>query len=242
MWQGLQSRPIPGGWTWQTVELGGQSWKLLLPASQDAFLKATAGADEWPDPYWTQIWPAAKSLASQVLVTDWPAHTSVLELGCGSGLVGLALLARGCRVTFSDYVPLAVELALANACGNGYEHARGEVLDWRAPLVSSKFEVIIAADVLYDAELHRPLLQTIEQRLIDDGCVWLGDPGRSETSAEFLLLAAESGWIIAIFDEHGRCCDSLRRGEFRRIELRRKERQGDKVRGDKVMVYCAAKS
>jgi predicted nicotinamide N-methyase len=219
--QQLAKIPIPGGWTWQTIEIESQSWRVLLPADGNAFLADDEVAGRWPDPYWTQIWPAAKSLAKIVLQSDWAANTSVLELGCGSGLVGLAALARGCRVTFSDYVPLAVDLAVANARSNGHPQACGEILDWRNPPTEPKHDILLAADVLYDPELHAPLLGALRARLAHGGVVWLGDPGRLERVEKFLWRAEEAGWRVELRDEHNRPVAALARGEFRLILLRR---------------------
>lgn len=216
----LAAIPIPGGWTWQTIELEGQRWRLLLPADGEAFLAEEATAERWPDPFWTEIWPAAQSLAAMVLNHDWLANTSVLELGCGNGFVGLAALARGCRVTFSDYVPLAVELAVANARGNGYVQARGEVLDWRHPTADTQYDTILAADVLYDPDLHEPLLNTLQARLASGGVAWLADPGRGEC-AEMFVQIAKQNWEIKLFDVQNVPRETLARGEFRLFQLRR---------------------
>jgi len=215
----LAARAIPGGWTRRTIEVSGQAWQLLLPADQNAFLQADLLAEKWPDPYWTQIWPAAISMASLVLARHWEPRTEVLELGCGTGLVGLAALSRGCRVTFSDYVPLAVELSCANARHNGFEHVQGEVLDWRRPGTEPRYPMIIAADVVYDEELHQPLLATLDARLLPGGFVWLAEPGRSETGKAFLHRATIAGWNFKLCDEQGAPCESLATGQFRRIKL-----------------------
>src|SRR5690242_14922433 len=60
-------------------------------------------------PYWTDLWPASRMLAKAVLREPWPAGAEALEIGCGLGLPGVAALARGLRVTFSDYDPAALE-------------------------------------------------------------------------------------------------------------------------------------
>lgn len=211
---------IPGGWKWESVSLQQHTWRLLLPADPDAFILQTEG-EEWPDPYWAQVWPAARAMAGLVLTPDWPDGKNVLELGCGNGFVGLAALARGCHVTFSDYVPIAVELAVANARGNGFDKVSGLVLDWRNPALDRRFDTLVAADVLYDPELHPPLLRSIGQLLQSEGTGWLGDPGRSSLATSFVRQARAEGWQVALFDQAHQPCEEFVHGEFRLIQLTR---------------------
>jgi predicted nicotinamide N-methyase len=211
--------PIPGGWKSETVQVGPHSWRLLLPADPDAFILQATSEDEWPDPYWARLWPAARTLAELLLAQDWPAETNILELGCGNGFVGLAAATRGWRVTFSDYVPLAVELSLANARGNHCLKVAGEVIDWRDPTGEQSFERILACDCVYDPELHQPLLQTIRARLKPGGLVWLGDPGRVGMAESFVRWAREQEWQVALYDESHALQNEFARGEFRLIKM-----------------------
>jgi predicted nicotinamide N-methyase len=211
--------PIPGGWKWETVTLSAHTWRLLLPADPDAFILEGPAQEEWPDPYWAQLWPAAKTIAALVLAQHWPAETNILELGCGNGFVGLAAAARGWRVTFSDYVPFAVELSLANARGNRCLNISGEVADWRDPPSDHAFERIIACECLYDPELHVPLLQTMRARLKPGGLVWLCDPGRGELAPQFARIAREQGWRVSLFDQHLLPQENFVWQQFRLIQL-----------------------
>lgn len=170
------------------------------------------------DPYWAQLWPASRLLAEAILRASWPHPPHALELGCGVGLAGLALLAAGGQVTFSDYEPSAVALALHNAQANGFSGARGMLLDWRAP-PPVRFDFVIAADVLYDRQLHQPLLSTLQAILSPAGVCWLGDPGRT-TAEEFLLLAEDQGWRAALYDEQDALLKAPRFNQFTRIVLR----------------------
>ena len=215
----LANLPIPGGWKWETVSLHEHTWRLLLPADPDAFILKTEVHEEWPDPYWAQLWPAAKTMAALVLAQDWPAGSQILELGCGNGFVGLAAAARGWHVTFSDYDPFAVELALANARGNGYDKLAGEVIDWRNPPADHRFEQIIACECLYDPELHAPLLNTLLARLKPGGSAWLCDPGRGDMAENFVRAARERDWRVRLFDQTNRPQEKLVRAEFRLIQM-----------------------
>ena len=82
------------------------------------------------------VWPAASRLAAWALgnADAVAAHDSVLELGCGCGLVGLAALAAGARsVVFTDADPSAIDsvaAALGELPPDRAAAATLAVLDW----------------------------------------------------------------------------------------------------------------
>jgi predicted nicotinamide N-methyase len=220
---------IPGGWTDRSVAVGPFVFQLWTPADPDELLNqldesATNLPQHLADPYWAKLWPAAPLLAVAVVRNPPARGTRVLELGSGSGLVGIAALAAGLDVTFSDYVPLAVELALANARRNGFKRAKGAVLDWRsaAGAEDERFELILAADVTYDRVNLDPLLDTVDRRLVPAGQAWFGDAGRSP-AADFVTRAAARGWWVSLYDEHDVSAIDCNLGSYRRIVLTREQ-------------------
>lgn len=113
-----------------------------------------------------------------------------LEIGAGIALTGLAALARGFAVTFSDYDRQAIDLALFNARENQLEErAEGLLLDWRQP-IDRQFPVIFGCDVIYERQNHRPILGLLEKMLAKEGQCWITDPGRHQADAFLELLAA----------------------------------------------------
>jgi predicted nicotinamide N-methyase len=222
--ESLAARKIPGGWSTQDIAVGGRTFHVLLPADPDRFLddldESPSAPKELSDPYWAKLWPAAQHLAEAMLTADFPPGTEILEIGCGSGLAGLAALARGYTVTFSDYVPMAVELALENAERNGLAaKARGLVLDWREP-PPMKVGVLIAADVLYERAKNPILVNLLEKILAPDGVAWFGDAGRS-ASGDFLQLATDRGFSVKLFDEQNRPVGVPAVGRYQRFVVRR---------------------
>jgi len=219
---------IPGGWSDCEVAVGQHFFRLHTPADPDQFLDhlespETATQPHLADPYWAKLWPAAPLLAAAIARSGVRRGTRVLELGCGSGLVGIAALASGLEVTFSDYVPLAVQLALENAARNGFHEAKGIVIDWRAigRDVVEPFPLIIAADVTYDRTNIDPLLDALERLLAPRGQAWFGDAGRSP-AADFLRRAMDRGWSVLLFDEHDVPAVAPVLGRYQRIVLRRR--------------------
>jgi len=190
---------IPGGWTAREFSLAGRMLHLALPASPDSFLDdpAVLEANRRDDymPYWSYLWPTSLETAVAVFEHDWPTAIEVLEIGAGTALAGLAALASGLRVTFSDYDPRAIELALYNARRNGLErHASGLLLDWRQP-VDRQFAAILGCDVIYERPNHQPILNLLEKMLASDGQAWIADPGRHQAGA-FLELAERSPFSV----------------------------------------------
>lgn len=95
--------------------------------------------------------------------------TRVLELGCGTGLVGIACWLRGADAALTDFgaiCELATENALANVGVDGaippgllvapHEWGAGLSAELRAP-----YDVIIGSDCLYDAAALPALLKTL---------------------------------------------------------------------------------
>jgi predicted nicotinamide N-methyase len=123
-------------------------------------------------------------------------------------------------VTFSDYVPLAIDLALENAARNGFSKAKRLVLDWRSPGNEEKFSLIVAADVTYDRTNIDPLLNVLDARLADGGDAWFGDAGRGP-AAEFVERAVNRGWQVSLFDEHDAPLIEPVLGRYQRMALRR---------------------
>src|SRR6266436_2734450 len=190
---------IPGGWSDREIAIGPHHFHLLTPTDPDALLDKLESPEaainpHLADPYWAKLWPAAPLLAAAILRNPAPKGTRVLELGCGSGIVGIAALACGLDVTFSDYVPLAVELALENAARTGFENATGLTLDWRAVADADRerFPLIVAADVTYDRANLDPLLNVLDRILATDGQAWFGDAGRSP-APDLLRMASDRG-------------------------------------------------
>ena len=138
--------------------MGEVELSLLRPVSPDALLDEDAFARDEFLPYWAELWPAATALAAALPDV---AGLRVVELGCGLGLPSLVAAARGADVTASDWAEDAVELLRENAARNGLA-LRAEVRDWREPW-PERFDVAIAADVLYERRNVEPLLERLRE-------------------------------------------------------------------------------
>jgi predicted nicotinamide N-methyase len=129
-------------------------------------------------PYWTDLWPAARMLAKVILREPPRPGTRVLELGCGLGLPGIAALACGLRVTFSDCDATALEFAAANARANGFRDFGLSLLDWRNPPDGLRFPVVLASDLVYELRNINPIVAFLKRSLEPDGVCLLTDQDR----------------------------------------------------------------
>jgi predicted nicotinamide N-methyase len=147
-------------------------------------------------PYWASIWPVSRAMAAKILSHKWPKACSVLELGCGLGLAGVAALKAGHDVTFSDYDASALDYAKRNAELNGFTSAKFLEMNWKHPR-PNQFDLIIGADLTWDLELVPHLIRVFETMLKPQGVIWLADQNRLDQS-DFLRRLYEIGMTASI--------------------------------------------
>jgi predicted nicotinamide N-methyase len=160
---------------------------VTRPSESDRLLtnpvvKAAFAADEYL-PYWADLWPASRMLAKAVLREEWPAGLTALEVGCGLGLPGLAALAKGLRVVFSDYDRTALRFAADNARLNGYTDFETLPMDWRHPPEGLRVPVVLASDLIYELRAVAPLVALVKRVLAPDGVCLLTDQDRNPAAA-----------------------------------------------------------
>lgn len=213
---------IPGGWSQRELQIAGHRFSIVLASDPDKFLdhltEDAAAPQELRDPYWSRLWPVSETFAAYLLKRDLPEGSPVVEIGCGLGLTGLALLARGRSVVFSDYVPLAIQAALENAQRNGFV-AEGRLVDWWKP-PQECWPFVVGSDLAYDRTLHVPMLKMLQHVLPVGGQCWLADPGRTVTR-ELLAKAPDFSLSVVLRDEKGGVSEFAPLGTFQVIELHR---------------------
>jgi predicted nicotinamide N-methyase len=182
--------------------LAGEHFELLVAVDParllDELIERGSAADVADErlPYWAEVWPAALALAEHLLTTPGvAAGADALEIGCGLGLAGIAAGRAGAEVLMTDYQPDALALASCNWERNCCSPPRTQLMDWRAPDVSRQFELIIAADVCYEARFFAPLADLFEALLTPTGRVLIGEPQRA-VAGEFFLLLRQRGWQL----------------------------------------------
>ena len=145
-------------------------------------------------PYWAELWPSGLALAHYVGTLDL-AGAHVLEIGCGLALPSFAATLGAADVLATDWAPEALSLVAANAERNDLR-IRTALVDWQAPPPSlAGFDVVLAADVLYEERNAVPLLAMLATATSDEGIVLVADPGRRHAPAFFEQVTTR-GWSI----------------------------------------------
>src|SRR6185436_12766282 len=99
------------------------------------------------------------------------------ELGCGIGLVACCAARAGLDLTVTDYYEDAVAMTIANVRANTGSTITGFHLDWRSlPDEMEQFDVILAADVLYERPYGALVARVIRRLLRPGGTAWIADP------------------------------------------------------------------
>src|SRR3954463_6520805 len=143
----------------EVVPLARGELRVLRPRDSEALLDEDAFEHEEYLPYWAELWPSGVALARDVSSRSLRGART-LELGCGLGLPSIAAALAGGRVTASDWSPQAIDLLGRNAerCGAGLETLE---CDWARPaalLERAPWDLVLAADVLYEQRNVETLL------------------------------------------------------------------------------------
>lgn len=169
---------------------------LYLPAAIEDVVDAGALLRERvvPDPpYWALVWTGAKAIAAAAGTWHPSAGTRVLDLGCGLGLAGLAALERGASVTFCDYLEEPLQFVRASVAAKyerGADVRRG---DFTLDRWNRRFDVILAADIVYDPAHYEPLAAFLDEHLECDGRILVTESLRADARV-FLDLLARRGF------------------------------------------------
>ncbi|HKP75628.1 MAG TPA: methyltransferase domain-containing protein, partial [Longimicrobiaceae bacterium] len=174
------------------------SVRMLLPRAADLLIdEAEFEADERL-PYWADLWPSARGLTRHLLDRP-PRERRILELGSGVALPSLALRHLGADPLATDYYDDALRFAEANAARNGLAPLRTLLLDWRHPPPGERWDLIVAADVVYEQRNAEALAALLPVVLADGGRMLLADPGRVYF-AEFRDRMEAMDWAVEEID------------------------------------------
>ena len=165
-------------------------------------------------PFWAFPWSGGQALA--IYLRDHPevvAGKRVLDLACGSGLVGIAAMQAGAARVLCNDIDVYAEAAVAlNAELNGVhiDFLSGDLLVGPAtPILESlNVDVILAGDICYEKTMTEAMLTFLGQAInrrgaeVQNATVLVGDPHRTYfPSTGFRKLADYSVRTIADIED-----------------------------------------
>jgi predicted nicotinamide N-methyase len=163
----------------RVIDVRGTPYRLWCPPDVDSLIDEEAFARDERIPYWAHVWESAIVLAEEIALMDGQGRR-LLELGCGLALPAIVAARRGFSTTASDYEEVALEGVRYNADRNVAGSLSVMLLDWRQPPHHPrKFDVVVAADVLYEKHHAVALAGMIVRTLATDGAGLVADPGRA---------------------------------------------------------------
>jgi len=203
----------------ETVVIGNREYDFTRVLDPDQVLEAFELAAEREDgiqppwqPYWAEAWESAVVLAEALAGRDLSEQT-VLDLGCGLGLVGTVAVSLGAKVLMVDAAPPALLFAKLNSWP-WRDRVAVQQLDWRCDELRQRFSLIAGSDIVYDRD-EWPYLETFWRRhLHDDGSVLLAEPCRS-TGDEFIAWIRGRDWRLREIEDNRESSKRVRILEIR---------------------------
>lgn len=170
------------------VVVGGRVVEIAHPADAEDLIDEAAFERDERLPYWADLWPSARVLA-EVVVRMSGDGKSLLELGCGSGLVSTAAALAGFEVHATDYYDDALRFTRMNVWRNADVEPRTRHVDWRRlPADLGRYDVVVASDVLYERPYAALVAKAMSVAVRPTGMILLADPGRVAMD-DFLVQA-----------------------------------------------------
>ncbi|KAL6115313.1 mettl21a [Pungitius sinensis] len=131
----------------------------------------------------------------------------VIELGAGTGLVGIVAALMGAKVTITDREP-ALDFLSANVKANLTPDSQGSAvvseLSWGQDLdryPAGGFDLVLGADIVYLEDTFVPLLQTLEHLCSDTTVVLLACKIRYKRDTDFLSMLRRQFRVEEVYYE-----------------------------------------
>lgn len=161
-----------------SIDVAGEWISVLKPRNSDDLITEADYVRDERLPYWADVWPSSMILAKR-LASEAGGGRSLLELGCGLGIVSVAAMRAGFHVLATDYYQDALRFTRANALRNLQREPQTRMVDWRAlPSDLGTFDTIVAADVLYEMTYAELIADALAAGLAAGGVAIIADPGR----------------------------------------------------------------
>ncbi len=173
---------------------------VTRPTNTDLLLDQIADDPEQNLPYWAELWPSGIALAAAIAGQPHIVRgRKTVELGSGIGITAAVALAAEADLLATDYAPESLTLTRITSLRHAGREPTTLHVNWRDAgdqeelLRHGPFDVVLAADVLYERRDVDPLLDLLERLVAPGGLLWLAHPSRPPARL-FLDQAVARGW------------------------------------------------
>jgi SAM-dependent methyltransferase len=147
-------------------------------------------------PYWAEQWPSSDTMLDFLSNCNLDPADTIIELGSGLGIIATYLSLKGCKAIATDISHEALLFTKTNVELNKFP-AFPCCVDWRALPFKSRFDLLIASDVLYEQRWINPILSSCKHLLKPGGKAFIADPCRTFWP-EFKRRSVEEGFEIQL--------------------------------------------
>jgi predicted nicotinamide N-methyase len=170
-------------------------------ASSGLWRLAQSAGGEFGTPYWAYPWAGGLALARHILnQPEIVTGRRILDLGAGSGLVGIAAAKGAAEQVFAADIDRHAIVALGlNAAANDVSLTgiHGDAIEGPVPDV----DLILVGDLFYDAALAARVTTFLDASMTAGVEILVGDLGRAFLPLSRLTLLAE--YSVADFGDAG---------------------------------------
>lgn len=178
--------------TFDSIKINANTLRLLKIGDLEEFL---GDKDPFEDvstfPFWVKLWDSAVVLAYVLDSLPDKKSKSLLELGAGLGLPGLAAAKAGFQVTLSDYEDIILDFQRVSCAASSLSEVTIKKIDWLNPPELGSFDILAGAEILFREEFFEPLLQLFTTTLKPKGLIYMAHDARRKSLPKFLKLASD---------------------------------------------------
>jgi 2-polyprenyl-3-methyl-5-hydroxy-6-metoxy-1,4-benzoquinol methylase len=172
--------------------------------------------ESFEPPYWALIWSGSVRLARWMSRSTDLSGLRLLDVGCGLGVVSLAAARAGALVTAVDREAVPLEFLRSSAARNGTPL---EAIEGSFPeaLGGRTFDVVVAAELLYEVSNFSTLAQGLARCLSPGGRLLMADATRVDT-APFFEALEETG-VQLVSEQQEQCREETTSIRVRLLEF-----------------------
>ncbi len=165
-----------------SIKINASTIRLLMIGNLEKFLEnKNPFVDVSTFPFWVKLWDSAVVLAYVLDSLPDKKSKSLLELGAGLGLPGLAAAKAGFRVTLSDFEDIILDFQRVSCSASALSQVTIKKIDWFNPPELGSFDVLAGAEILFREEFFEPLLQLFTTTLKPQGLIYMAHDARRKS-------------------------------------------------------------